>query len=70
MSDGRDSYRISDFLVDQPVANLGNLPNIGPQNLGLDTNAQISEFVNKNELIKGAIGNSVNTVGAREFSVI
>jgi hypothetical protein len=70
LSEGRDSYRISDFLVDRPVANLGNIPNFGPQNVGLDTNSQIGEFVNKNELIKGAIGNSVSTVGARDFSVI
>jgi serine-aspartate repeat-containing protein C/D/E len=70
LSEGRDSYRISDFLVDRPVANLGNIPNFGPQNVGLDTNAQIGEFVKKNELIKGAIGNSVSTVGARDFSVI
>jgi len=71
LSEGRDSYRISsDFLVDRPVANLGNIPNFGAQNFGLDTNAQIGEFVKKNELIKGAIGNSVSTVGARDFSVI
>lgn len=70
LSEGRDSYRISDFLVDRPVANLGNIPNFGPQNVGLDTNAQIGEFVKKNELIKGAIGNSVSTVGARDFSVM
>jgi hypothetical protein len=71
LSEGRDSsYRISHFLVDQPVANLGNLPNFGPQNVGLDTHAQIGEFVNKNELIKGAIGNSVSTGGARDFSVM
>lgn len=70
LSEGRDSYQISDFLVDLPVANLGNIPNIGPQNVGLDTNAQIGEFVKKSELIKGAIGNSVSTVGARDFSVI
>jgi len=70
LSEGRDSYRISDFLVDRPVANLGNIPNFGQQNVGLDTYAQIGEFVNKNELIKGAIGNSVSTVGARDFSVM
>jgi hypothetical protein len=70
LSEGRDSYRISDFLVDRPVADLGNIPNFGLQNVGLDTNAQIGEFVKKNELIKGAIGNSVSTVGARDFSVI
>ena len=70
LSEGRDSYRISDFLVDRPVANLGNIPNFGLQNVGRDTNAQIGEFVKKNELIKGAIGNSVSTVGARDFSVI
>ncbi len=69
-SEGRDSYRISDFLVDLPVANLGNIPNIGRHNVGLDTNAQIGELVKKNELIKGAIGNSVSTVGARDFSVM
>jgi hypothetical protein len=70
LSEGRDTYRISDFLVDQPVANLGNIPNFGPQNVALDTKAQIDEFVKKNELIKGAIGNSVSTVGARDFSVM
>jgi hypothetical protein len=70
LSEGRDSYRISDFLVDRPVANLGNIPNFGPQNVGLDTHAQIGEFVKKNELIKGAIGNSVSTVGGRDFSVM
>jgi hypothetical protein len=71
LSQGRDSsYRISDFWVDRPVANLANLPNFGPQNVGMDTHAQIGEFVNKNELIKGAIGNSVSTVGARDFSVM
>jgi hypothetical protein len=71
LSEGRDSYRISsDFLVDRPVANLGNIPNFGQQNVGLDIYAQIGEFVNKNELIKGAIGNSVSTVGARDFSVM
>ena len=70
LSEGRDSYPISDFLVDRPVANLGNIPNFEPQNVGLDTNSQIGEFVKKNELIKGAIGNSVSTVGARDFSVI
>jgi len=47
LREGRDSYRISDFLVDRPVANLGNIPNFGPQNVGLDTNAQIGEFVKK-----------------------
>jgi hypothetical protein len=70
LSEGHDSYRISHFLVDRPVANLGNLPNCGSQNVGLDTNAQIGDFVKKNELIKEAIGNSVSTVGARDFSVI
>jgi hypothetical protein len=70
LSEGCDSYRISAFLVDRPAANLGNIPNWRPHNFGLDTNAQIGEFVNKNELIKGAIGNSVSTVGARDFSVI
>src|SRR6476469_2697556 len=69
-SQGHDSYRISDFFVDRPVGDLGNIPNIGPQNVGLDTNSQIGEFVNKSELIKGAIGNSVSTVGPRDFSVI
>jgi hypothetical protein len=70
LSQARDSYRISDCLVDPPVANLGNIPNLAPQNVGLDTHAQICEFVKKNELIKGAIGNSVSTVGARDVSVI
>ena len=71
LSEGHDSYRISsNFLLHQPVANLGNIPNSGPQNVGLDTTAQIGEFVKRNELIKGAIGNSVSTVGARDFSVM
>jgi len=70
LSEGPDSDRISAFLVDRSVANLGNIPNWRPQNFGLDTNAQISEFVKKDELIKGGIGNSVSTVGARDFSVI
>jgi len=70
LSEGRDSYRISAFLVDRPVANLGNIPNFEPPNVGLDTYAQIGEFVKKNELIKGTIGNSVSTVGARDFSVM
>jgi hypothetical protein len=70
LSEGRDSYPISDFLLDPPVANLVNLPNFAAQNVGLDTHAQIGEFVKKNELIKGGIGNSVSTVGARDFSVM
>jgi hypothetical protein len=70
LSEGRDSYRISDFLLDGPVAHLGNIPNFGPQNVGLDTHAQIGELVKNNELIKEAIGNSVSTVGGRDFSVM
>ncbi|MCC3488998.1 MAG: hypothetical protein JGK35_00210, partial [Microcoleus sp. PH2017_16_JOR_D_A] len=55
---GRDSYQISDLLLDRPVANLGNLPNFGQQNVGLELNTQIGGFVNRNELINWNLGNS------------
>jgi hypothetical protein len=55
LSEGRDSYRISDFLVDRPVADLGNIPNFGQQNVGLNLKAEIGQLVHKNELINGGI---------------
>ena len=70
LSSGGDTNRISDFLVDRRFAKLGNIPNFAPQNVGLDSNAQIDELVNKNELIKGAIGNWVSTVDARDWWVM
>ena len=69
-SQSRDIYPISDFLVDRPAANLGNLPNFGQQNVGLEPNSQISAFVNRNELINLAIAHSVVSVGARDLSVM
>ncbi|MEG3863795.1 SdrD B-like domain-containing protein [Microcoleus sp. herbarium12] len=47
----RDIYSISDLLLDRPVANLGNLPNFGQQNVLWEPNTQIAGFVNRNELI-------------------
>ncbi|MEG4345614.1 SdrD B-like domain-containing protein [Microcoleus sp. A003_D6] len=64
LSSGRDIYRVSNFLVDRPVTNLGNSPNFVQHNVGLNPEAQIGEFVNKNQLINGAIGNSVSTHSA------
>jgi serine-aspartate repeat-containing protein C/D/E len=65
-----DSYQISNFLVDRPAANLGNIPNSGQPNVGLEPNAQTNQFVNKNELINWALGNSIVPVGARDLSVM
>jgi len=70
LSQGHDSDRISKFLSDGFFANLGNIPNFGQQNLGLNHNAQIGKFVNRNELINGAIAHSFVQMGARDFSVM
>jgi hypothetical protein len=67
---GRDIYPISDFLVDRPAANLGNIPNFGQQNVGREPNTQVGEFVNKNELINWNLGNSFVPLGARDLSVM
>ncbi|MCC3515812.1 SdrD B-like domain-containing protein [Microcoleus sp. PH2017_18_LLB_O_A] len=48
---GRDSYQISDLLLDRPAANLGNLPNFGQQNVIWEPSPQIAGFVKTNELI-------------------
>ncbi|AFZ07615.1 Cna B domain protein [Oscillatoria nigro-viridis PCC 7112] len=70
LSSGGDTYRISDFLVDRSVANLGNIPNFGQQNVGLNLNAEISQIVKGNELINSALGHWVSTVAASDFSVM
>ncbi|MEG4215134.1 SdrD B-like domain-containing protein [Microcoleus sp. Pol14C6] len=67
LSQCRDSDRISKFLSDGFFANLGNIPNFGQQNVGLELNAQIGNFVKKNELNKGAIAQSCVPMGARDF---
>ncbi|MCC3410299.1 MAG: hypothetical protein JGK24_06340 [Microcoleus sp. PH2017_29_MFU_D_A] len=48
---GRDSYQISDLLLDRPAANVGNLPNFGQQNVIWEPSPQIAGFVKTNELI-------------------
>ncbi|MCC3488983.1 MAG: hypothetical protein JGK35_00135, partial [Microcoleus sp. PH2017_16_JOR_D_A] len=48
---GRDSYQISDLLLDRPAANLGNIPNFGQQNVIWEPSPQIAGFVKTNELI-------------------
>ena len=63
----RDSYQISDLLVDRPVANLGNLPNLAPQNVNFAPDTQIVGLVNKNELINWGLRNSFVPVGARDL---
>ncbi len=69
-SAGRAIYPISDFLVDRQAASLGNLPNLGQQNVGREPNTQVGEFVNKNELINWNLGNSFVPSGARDLSVM
>ncbi|MEG4012942.1 MULTISPECIES: SdrD B-like domain-containing protein [unclassified Microcoleus] len=69
-SAGRAIYPISDFLVDRQAASLGNLPNLVQQNVGRELNAQVGEFVNKNELINWNLGNSFVPSGARDLSVM
>ncbi|MEG5140260.1 MULTISPECIES: SdrD B-like domain-containing protein [unclassified Microcoleus] len=69
-SQSRDIYPVSDFLVDRPAANLGNLPNFGQQNVGLDPNTQVYQFVNKNELINWGLRNPFVSVGVRDLSVM
>ncbi|MCC3483306.1 SdrD B-like domain-containing protein [Microcoleus sp. PH2017_14_LAR_D_A] len=48
---GRDSYQISDLLLDRPAANVGNIPNFGQQNVIWEPSPQIAGFVKTNELI-------------------
>ena len=69
-SPGRDIYPISDFLVDRPGANLGNIPNFGEENVGLEPHTQVVGLVNKNELINWGLRNSFVSVGARDLSVM
>ncbi|WP_373538173.1 SdrD B-like domain-containing protein [Microcoleus sp.] len=69
-SAGRAIYPISDFLVDRQAASLGNLPDLGQQNVGRELNAQVGEFVNKNELINWNLGNSFVPSGAKDLSVM
>ena len=66
----RDSYQISDLLVDRPAVNLGNLPNLAPQNVNLAPDTQIVGLVNKNELINLYLRNSFVPVSATDLSVM
>ncbi len=66
----RDIYPISDFLTDRPATNLGNIPNFGQQNVGLEPNSEIGQFVNKNELVNWDVRNSFVSLGARDLSLM
>ncbi|MEG4030785.1 MULTISPECIES: SdrD B-like domain-containing protein [unclassified Microcoleus] len=69
LSQGRDSDQISKFLSDGFFANLGNIPNFGQQNVGLEPNAQVGNFVNTNELDNGVIADWFVPMGVSNFPV-
>ncbi|MGB7710191.1 MAG: SdrD B-like domain-containing protein [Microcoleus sp.] len=70
-SQGRGNDQINDFLVDRPLTNLANiLLNFGQQNIGLETNAESSDFVKTNLLINSAIALFPSRTSVGDFALV
>lgn len=68
-SQSQSSYQIGDNLVDRPFGDLGYIPNLEQQNVGLHSNAESSEFVNTNLLINSTIAPFPKMTSARDFNI-
>lgn len=69
-SQGRGNYQINHFLVDRPLTNLANILNFGQQNIGLETNAESSDFVKTNLLINSAIVLFPSRTSVGDFALV
>jgi serine-aspartate repeat-containing protein C/D/E len=63
------SYQIEGVSIDRQAANLTNIPDFGQQNVGLEPNAAIDQFVKTNLLIDSAIAlsDSIRNVKDRQL---
>lgn len=61
------TYQIRGVSIDRQVANLTNIPEMGQQNPSRQPNAEISQFVNTNELINSAIARSDSVGKVQDF---
>jgi serine-aspartate repeat-containing protein C/D/E len=72
-SQGRGNDQINHFLVDRPLTNLAKIPNnnFGQQNIGLETNAESSDFVKTNLLlINSAIALFPSRTSVGDFALV
>jgi serine-aspartate repeat-containing protein C/D/E len=68
-SESQSSYPIGDNLLDRPFGDLANIPNFEQQNVGLQSNAEISEFVKTNLLINSAIDPFPTMTSVKDFNI-
>jgi serine-aspartate repeat-containing protein C/D/E len=67
--ESQSSYQIGDNLLDRPFGDLANIPNFEQQNVGLQQNAEISEFVKTNLLINSTIAPFPTMTSVKDFNI-